>query len=857
MTKRTKRLIALAVLLAAGIVSTVTVLNVKGAPAVNPEDYANAASDEPGSELAPLGGGTHSVPGMDLVAKSDVLELYYHPETTEIAVADLRSGKVWYSNPEHRGQDPLATGYFRELMSSQFSISYRSERGLLYSFINYADSIQNGQFTAERIDGGIRVIYTLGDMSVGIDALPKLISRERMEEKILSKVSESDALFFSTKYFPSKSDPNVLERIDASSGRPLTLKRMLEILQKAGYTEEDLNYDNAENGIETVSLADRPRFTIPLEYRIVDDALDVTIPVHKIEENEGYKLRSINLLEYFGAASADEDGYMFVPDGSGALIRLNNGKTNAEVYSQRVYGMDQNDNAFRRFQVAESARLPVFGLKAGDHAWFAEIVEGETYANINADISGRNTSYNNVYASFAVRGEDTLEIYKGTEWEEVEMLTDERVDQNLTVRYTFLSGKDATYSGMARHYRERLEQRGVLKPLTEERDLPLFISLLGAVDKRKTMLGVPYRGIVPMTTFDEASGLADRLHADGVRNIRMRFVGWFNKGMNHTVPSSVKVVGALGSAKDMRELDAKLAEKGGRLYPDVAFQHVFAKNLSFSPAADAARFVTREVAVRTPYDRALNSMNYDLGRYYLMSPSKLPHYVGKFIDAYRKIGIGAVSLRDLGDLLHSDFRVSRLVFREQAENIVREQLARIRDAFPDVLVVGGNAYALSVSDQFVNVPMATSRFTIVDEEVPFLQMVLHGYADYAGRPINLSDEQDLVEHLLKHAELGAAPHFLWSEKPSSNLKFTRFDHLFSTAYADWYDQALEMYRRLNDVFADLRLAKIEEHIRHAAGVVEVRYDNGTSVYVNYTDAPVTVNGVTVEARNFTTGGETR
>src|SRR5690606_21059862 len=267
-TKRTKWLIALAVLLAAGIVSTVTVLNVKGAPAVNPEDYANAAADEPGSELAPLGGGTHSVPGMDLVAKSDVLELYYHPETTEIAVADLRSGKVWYSNPEHRGQDPLATGYFRELMSSQFSISYRSERGLLYSFINYADSIQNGQFTAERIDGGIRVIYTLGDMSVGIDALRKLISKQRMEEKLLSKVSESDALFFSTKYFPSKSDPNVLERIDASAGRPLTLKRMLEILQKAGYTEEDLAYDNAENGIETVSLADRPRFTIPLEYRI-------------------------------------------------------------------------------------------------------------------------------------------------------------------------------------------------------------------------------------------------------------------------------------------------------------------------------------------------------------------------------------------------------------------------------------------------------------------------------------------------------------------------------------------------------------------------------------------------------------
>src|SRR5690606_3153619 len=146
----------------------------------------------------------------------------------------------------------------------------------------------------------------------------------------------------------------------------------------------------------------------------------------------------------------------------------------------------------------------------------------------------------------------------------------------------------------------------------------------------------------------------------------------------------------------------------------------------------------------------------------------------------KKIGIDAVSLRDLGDLLHSDFRTKRIVFRENAKNIVREQLAKIRDAYPNVLVSGGNAYAWSVSDQFVNVPIATSKFNIVDAEIPFMQMVLHGYADYAGSPINLSDEQDVTAHLLKLAELGAAPHFLWSKESSSNLKFTRYDHLFST-----------------------------------------------------------------------------
>lgn len=858
MTKRTKWGIALAVLLLVGIATFVTWLNVKGAPAVDPKSYVKASDElEPGTELVVLQGGKRPVPGMSLVAKNDVLELYYDPETTEVAVSDLRTGQIWRSNPEGREQDALATGYFKELMSSQFSITFRDDRGMLSTFINYADSIAREQFTAESIEDGIRITYTLGDMSVGIEALPKLISKERMEEKILSKLDEQTARFFSTKYFPLKSDPNVMERIDPAVERPLTLKRMMEILEQVGYTEEDLAFDNEQNGVENAASEDRPRFTVPLEYRLVGDSLEVTVPVHRIEEKEGYKLRSINLLEYFGAAGTEDDGYMLVPDGTGGLIYLNNGKHSAEVYSQRVYGIDQNDNAFRRTQIAQRARLPVFGMKIGNHAWFAEIVEGDSVAGINADISGRNTGYNNMYASFSLRGEDTLEIYKGTQWEEIQLLTDERIPYNVSVRYSFLSGKDASYSGMARHYRERLEERGVLKPLADERDLPLFVSVLGAVDKRKTFLGVPYRGMVPMTTFEEASELADRLHEDGVSNIRMRYMGWFNKGMNHNIATKIKVVDALGSLKELKALDEKLASAGGRLYPDVAFQHVFADTADFAPASDAARYVTREVAEQTPYNRAFNAMDYDLGRYYLLSPAKLPHFVESFIKAYKKVGITGVSLRDLGDLLHSDFRVKRIVFRDQAKAIVEQQLAKIREAYPDVLITGGNAYALAVSDQIVNTPVATSKFNLTDEEVPFLQMVLHGYADYAGSPINLSDEQDLEVHMLKHAELGAAPHFFWSKASSSNLKFTRYDHLFSTEYAYWYDGALDMYKKLNDVLGPLRQAKIEEHIRHREGVVEVRYDNGTSVYVNYTDQPVTVNGVTIEAKQFTTGGEKR
>src|SRR5690606_14860783 len=160
-----------------------------------------------------------------------------------------------------------------------------------------------------------------------------------------------------------------------------------------------------------------------------------------------------------------------------------------------------------------------------------------------------------------------------------------------------------------------------------------------------------------------------------------------------------------------------------------------------------------------------------------------------------KYKIDAVSLRDLGDLLLADYRVNRLTYRETAKHIVIQQLERLSKAYSSTLTTGGNRYALPYTDQIVHVPTSTSLFHITDAEIPFYQMVIHGYVDYAGSPINLNDEQDIQTQLLKSVELGSAPHFLWSDDSSSKLKFTRFDWMFSTQYATWYEQALDMYKQ--------------------------------------------------------------
>ncbi|MFC4808581.1 DUF5696 domain-containing protein [Paenibacillus sp. GCM10023250] len=856
MNRRTKWYAALAGIGIVGIGALGYGLYTQGAPSADIAAYAQAdIKPAAAGELAYLTDSGSAVPGMKLVARTDALALYMNPDTTEIAVLNRASGKAWHSNPGDIASDAKASPFEKDRLAAQVTVNYRDAIGTLGVITNFTDSIQRKQFKAEGIENGVRITYTIGDTSLGIDALPKRISKQRLEEKVLGKLDKKTADYVANRYYPLDDNPDVLERLDAEVSRALVLKRMLDAFAKAGYTAEDLQADNDENGASGGSASTKPNFTIPIEYSLSGDSLLVHVPVKDIQESEGYQIRSVELLDFFGAAGQDEQGYMLVPDGSGSLIHLNNGKIGEEVYVQRVYGDDENDNSKRRGQIAEAARLPVFGMKAGDEAWFATIEEGEGIASINADVSGRKNAYNSAYASFAIRGEDELELYKGNKVDEFQLLTDDRFAGDILLRYNFLSGDEASYSGMAALYRNNLVKAGVLQPLKPQAQLPFYVDLLGAVDRRKSFLGVPYKGLMTMTTIEQASRIAKDIKDAGVSNVQMRYVGWFNEGIDHKVPETVKLDGQLGSKSDLSKLAAQLKDMGGNLYPDVAFQHVLRENRAFKPASDAARFVTREQALLQPFDRALNAMNAEWGSFYLLSPAKLPYFVDRFVDSYRKYGLDSVALRDMGDTLTADYRVNRVVFRDVAKHIVTDQLGKIEKRYPNVMMTGGNAYALPYADRLLNVPMASSAYAIEDEDVPFYEMVVHGYKDYAGAPINLDNEQDLSYHLLRSLEYGAAPHFFWSYESSSKLKLTAYETLFSTQYADWLQGAAELYGKLNGVLAGLQGETIAEHARLMPGVVKVRYSGGTSIYVNYTDQPVTVQDVRIGAKNFTVDGD--
>lgn len=192
-----------------------------------------------------------------------------------------------------------------------------------------------------------------------------------------------------------------------------------------------------------------------------------------------------------------------------------------------------------------------------------------------------------------------------------------------------------------------------------------------------------------MTSFEQATQIASQLKQDGIDRLLMRYTGWSSKGVNHATPNKLKTEDVLGSKSELLTLTEKLEQSGGTLFPDVAFQQIYHNDSSFTPSSDASRFVTREEAELYPYNRAYNGMDITLGSYYLLSPAKLPYYVEEFMNKYKSFGMKGVSLRDLGNILSSDFRVSRVIQRETAKQIVEEQLNKLGRNIDQTMIAGG------------------------------------------------------------------------------------------------------------------------------------------------------------------------
>ena len=118
-----------------------------------------------------------------------------------------------------------------------------------------------------------------------------------------------------------------------------TNKEKLEgYFQEGGYTEEDFQIDQAL--VAGVKDNTGPVFNVSMIYSLEGNDLVVQIPYSELRYRNAYPITYLSPLPMFGAAGMKAEGFLFIPEGGGAIINYNNGKLSQSPYYANLYGWD-------------------------------------------------------------------------------------------------------------------------------------------------------------------------------------------------------------------------------------------------------------------------------------------------------------------------------------------------------------------------------------------------------------------------------------------------------------------------------------------------------------------------------------
>ena len=829
-----------------------------------------------------------------LVAQDAKIALYMNLDTGEFFVKDLATGDRHFSTPQ-------SASVTNQLYKSILTMAcFSDEPGKLDERNSYTHAVklnnamkdkyagnekmlkELAQVTVGKTENGIRVSYTMGNVWKNYIvplAMPKedfetLYNSEALSDTDRKRLSMQYKLYDSTQGEVTVSDdirkqyPKIKEVpqyvynsvINVQQPPEVALNQLQNVFSKTGMTLEEAMEWNSQ--LE-VNAGFSDVYRVYIDYVVKDGSLEVTIPTDEIwmQPHMNYKISRIDLLRYFGAGTTEDTGYMLLPDRSGTLMTFNKGKSNQGNIVVPVYGLDESVLQTYANPSQSIAYLPVFGIRRNNSAIFAVVEEGEEICSFTADVArpGQKGTVNYVYPSFQLTPQDQVEMRDMTSSEATDLnnlkadfYQEDAYTGDIKVTYHFLSGAEATWAGMAACYREKLEADGVITAQTEQTDLPLLMDLVGSIDTKKSVAGVPTRVSLKLTTYEQAQELMQKLKDGGVANLAVRYQGWANGGVLSSVYNDVKPLGVLGGKGDFEDLVQFAKDNGVDFYPNAEFLYIYKSRAfdGFSKSRSTARALTKDVAYKYVYSPVSGKIVKDTNAGAILKPMELVKEVKSFLKSYAKYGGTGLSAASLGTDANSDFNAKAYVNRGESIRQVREAAAAVKEQGLRLLVDGGNEYILEYADMIANAPVTDTGFYVSDECVPFVPAVLHGYLPYTIAPLNQQDDEH--KSFLQAVEMGAGLSYIWMYAPNKELKGVTYDLGYALNYEQWLEHATAYYKRANEALKPLSNQTISDHRRLMAeqDVFVTVYSSGAKVYVNYTDTEIEAEGVKIPARDF-------
>lgn len=598
-----------------------------------------------------------------------------------------------------------------------------------------------------------------------------------------------------------------------------------------------LDYPSQELGFET-------------EVKLYDDgSITACIPEDSIYENaDNKKIGNIYLFPLLGSSRLGEkEGYMFVPDGNGALIYLDDKEGRFDSgYVQKVYGSDIGVgesyvlsllwDRYETHNDAEMILAPVYGMVHTDDGmgYLAVIESGDEEASIYATPNGAYSDYNWITAAF--RKCTTYIQPTSNSGGSVTKVTD-RIQYDINVRYMFVDGEDANYTGLAKRYRDYLLEKDELVKV--EDSFKVRLDFLG-MDVENWML---WKKDVPVTTVDNIREIYNDLEGEGVSDILSLYKGWQDGGIYDLPVTSYDVDSSIGGAGDLSDLMDECEERNIDFY--LFTDGVRANTETGNTTFDTVKKMDKRLYTQNTYQNVYREFVY-------WTPQKALENLNILQKNLTQKGVGKIALSEIGNTMFTYTMGDTMQTRLVSKHLYEEALKKTSENMDLLLEAPVQCY-WQYTKAIVDMPISDSDYIYTDQSVPFLSIALKGILPMYGDYVNF--EANEREYFLKLVETGIYPSFYLTYENPSELIYTNSSHVYTSQYSVYRGQILSYYDELKQISERTKNSMIVNHEITDTGVVIVTYDNGVKLYINYSETELKADNVAVPALSYVIGGE--
>ncbi len=612
---------------------------------------------------------------------------------------------------------------------------------------------------------------------------------------------------------------------------------------------------NGASGIENVSVEkngdtlkayysfDSIEICVPVTYSLEDDGFSVEVNSNELTEGS-YKIYQIALLPYNVSAKNDNnnENWLFVPYGSGAVMYTDDAVRSERKFEEDVYGTDYSVTRDEVFNTDTGIKMPVFAAGGSSKSIFAIIESGAEYVTLTASAGNSGLQYSNITPIFRLRGYNITNVqYSGKTGKQIVRISDTKVDDTFKIRYHILNeGKN--FVKMASIYREFLNE--TYGEQEQSTDNSVLLNFVGGADTVKYAAGIKYSKLTAATTLAQVTDIIGDFESVYKGEPLICLTGFGSNGAKISeIAGGYSLSSTFGNKKVLTNLLSN-----NQVLIDYELMRYSKSGNGFSTLWDASKNANNGTVKLFEYDLATKVSDEDGTVYRLLRRDMIDDASEKLIKSVEDIKPFGISTGSMGYTAYSDYTDGKYTAKGLIDEEISEIVKGIAEKGYNVAVKNANDYAAATSSIVSDAPIDNGTLSCLDQSIPFYSMVFKGYTQLYSKSLNLAD--DFEKTLLDSVSNGVGLQYTLCEN-ADLLRNSTYSSVFArSVYGDIKNGISDTLKLCSDLLNKISTAKISGWSMEENGTAVTQFDNGVTVYCNYSDVEVQTPCGTIPSMGF-------